>query len=105
MPNLVRQNFMLIPVMTSRKTIQWTIDLFLFINFVKTLALILMIYRIRPHQSTKKYFVKILQSFIKVMKDYIKIIKEIRKAFIFFFSYQLNESSRKHNLTRLNYDF
>lgn len=93
MPNRVRQKFILIPVTTSRKKIQWTLDLFLFINFVKTLALILMIYRIRPHQSARKYFVKIIQSFIKVMKDYIKIVKEIQKAFIFFL-YQLNESSR-----------
>lgn len=84
MPNLVRQKIILIPVTTSRKKIQWTLDLFLFINFVKTLALFFMICRIRTHQSVKKYFVKIVQSFIKVMKDYVKIIKEIQKAFNFF---------------------
>lgn len=105
MPNLARQNFMLIPVMTSRKTIQWTIDLFLFINFVKTLALILMIYRIRPHQSAKKYFVKNFTVFYKSNERLHKNYKRNPESFHFFFSYQLNESSRKHNLTRLNYDF
>lgn len=84
MPNLVRQNFILIPVTTSRSQIQWTLDLFLFINFVKSLALILMIYRIRTHQSAKKHFVKTVQSFIKVIIDYVKIIKEIQKAFNYF---------------------
>lgn len=93
MPNVVSRKFILIPVTTSRKKIQWTVDLFLFIHFVKTLALILMIYRIRTHQSTRKYFVKIVQSFRTVMKDYVKIIKEIQKAFNFL-KYLLNESSR-----------
>lgn len=53
---------------------------------MKTLALILMIYRIRTHQSARKYFVKIVQSFIKVMKDYVKITKQIQKAFNLFYT-------------------
>lgn len=44
-----------------------------------------MIYRIRTHQSARKYFVKIVQSFIKVMKDYVKITKQIQKACNLFY--------------------
>lgn len=78
--------------MTSRKKIQWTLALFMFTKLVKTLALILMIYRMRIFHLGN-FSVKTVQPFNKNYERQHKNHERNQETSAFVL-YQLVKSSR-----------